>query len=125
MGQRGVEQTDRLSQARDVSLILCERPVWPTGILHLKKHLWHHCCTARGGRQARDSFTITGNPVVNSEWAMPQRALLYVLDRECKERSLVKFIWTAKGVGCLLQALTRSKVFSKISAKDLNSFGLC
>jgi len=52
-------------------------------------------------RQARDSLTITGNTVVNRERAVPGRSFLYMLDRECKEYSLVKFIWTAKGVGGL------------------------
>lgn len=108
-----VEQTDTPSQAEDAVFILCERPVWPTGMLHLKKHLWHHCSTDPKWRQACDSFTITGNFVVNTEQAVPKRSFLYMLNRECKEHSLVKFIWTAKGVGGLCQTLMRRKVFFK------------
>lgn len=99
--QRSTEQTDVPSQAEDVVFILCEQPVWPTGILHLKKHLWQHRSTDLDWRQARDSFTITGNTVVNREQAVLDQSFLYMLDRECKEHSLVKFIWTAKGVGGL------------------------
>lgn len=99
--QRGAEQTDTPSQAEDAGFILCEQPVWPSGILHLKKHLWHHRSADLDWRQARDSFTITGNTVINRERAVPERSFLYMLDRERKEHSLVQFIWTAKGVGGL------------------------
>lgn len=99
--QGGIEQTDTPRQAEDAGFILCEQPVWPTGILHLKKHLWHHRSTDLDWRQDRDSFTITGNAVVNREQAVLELSFLYMLDRECKEHSLVKFIWIAKGVGGL------------------------
>lgn len=52
-------------------------------------------------RQARDSFTITGNTVVNREQAVPEQSFLYMHNGECKEHSLAMFIWTAKGVGGL------------------------
>lgn len=100
--QHVIEQTDTPSKAEDASFILCEQPVWPTGILHLKKHLWHHHSTDLDWRQARDYFTITGNTAVNREQTVLEQTFLYMLDRECKEHSLLKLIWTAKGVGGLL-----------------------
>lgn len=122
--QHSTEQTDALSQAEDTHFILCERPVWPTGILHLKKHLWHHCSPDLDWRQARDSFTITGNTVVNREQAVPEQSFLYMLNRECKEHCLAMFIWTAKGVGALWRTLMRSKVFSEIAVKAWSFFCL-